>query len=130
MIPANESRPGRLPYVEVSADPAGDDAVDLGVAAQVDLGVGTKAADENPCDTGKFSGPADLRWRAAEMLAGAWGPALERSYHLGYATGYDAGRWSVEHEMAEAWAQMASKITATLAQPTHDELQARRGEHP
>jgi hypothetical protein len=31
---------------------------------------------------------------------------------------------------AEAWAQMASKITATLAQPTHTELQVRRGEHP
>jgi len=109
-------------------------------------GIGTEAANEDltrallttiperdtgdAVDTDEFTGPEDPRWRAAELLADAWGPALERSYHLGYASGYDAGRWSAEHEMAEAWAQMASKITATLAQPTHDELQARRGEHP
>jgi hypothetical protein len=79
---------------------------------------------------GDPAGQDDLRWRAAELLADAWGPALDKSFHLGRSVGYDTGRWDADHEMADAWAQMASKITATLAQPTYDELQARRGEHP
>lgn len=74
------------------------------------------------------TGLDDPRFRAAELLAEAWAPALARAQRLGYEAGYAAGYRAAEDEMREAWAQMRRKITATLAQPTCEELAARRGE--
>jgi hypothetical protein len=74
------------------------------------------------------TGLADPRWRAVELLADAWGPALDRSYRLGYGNGFDAGRWDAEHKMAESWHRVWLRVKATLDQPTRDELARLRGE--
>lgn len=74
------------------------------------------------------SGPDDPTFRAASLLADAWGPALDRSYRLGWENGYAAGFYEAEKDMAEAWAKAARPIRAALAQPTWEQLQRRRGE--
>ena len=74
------------------------------------------------------TGPDDPRWLAVELLADAWGPALDRSYRLGYGNGFDAGRWAAEHAMAESWHRVWLRVKATLDQPARDELASLRGE--
>jgi hypothetical protein len=75
-----------------------------------------------------YAGPDDRRWRAVELLADAWGYALESSYRLGRADGYTEGYWDAEHEMAHAWALTAAAVRETMSQPTFAELKRRRGE--
>lgn len=53
------------------------------------------------------TGPDDPRFRAAEMLADAWQPALATAERIGYGNGYAAGYWAAEQEMGEAWANVA-----------------------
>ena len=66
--------------------------------------------------------------RAAELLADAWGPALERSHRLGYETGRRRGRAEGVAEEREAWNRIIGVYRATASRPTFAELQERRGE--
>jgi hypothetical protein len=64
----------------------------------------------------------------ALRIADAWGPALNRSYELGWQDGYRRGRADEAAATAADWHQVWVKTRAVLAQPTHAELKARRGE--
>lgn len=66
---------------------------------------------------------------AAEMLADAWGPALARSYRLGYGDGYDAGFRAAELEMEQAWSRVAAEVRAGASGRTHAQLIAERTRH-
>ncbi len=74
------------------------------------------------------TGPEDPQFRAACLLADAWGPALDRSYRLGYENGYVAGFYEAEKREADEWRAVAEAITPVLRMPKQDELRARRGE--
>jgi hypothetical protein len=58
------------------------------------------------------TGPDDPTFRAVSLLADAWGPALNRSYRLGFDNGYAAGFWEAEHDMARAWARAVKPVRA------------------
>ena len=76
-----------------------------------------------------ISSHEDPTFRAAEMLADAWGPALAAADRMGYERGYTYGYRAAEKEMADAWHQVASKIERELkATPTREQLAKRRGE--
>jgi hypothetical protein len=65
---------------------------------------------------------------AALLLADAWGPALNRSYQLGWQDGYRRSRADEAAAVAADWHQVWVKTRAVLTQPTHAELKKRRGE--
>ena len=65
---------------------------------------------------------------AAMRIADAWGPALNRSYELGWQDGYRRGRADEAAAVAADWHEVWAKTRAVLAQPTHAELKTRRGE--
>ena len=65
------------------------------------------------------SGPDDRTFRAASLLADAWGPALARADRLGFERGYTAGFYDAEREMADAWARAAKPIRDVQARPTY-----------
>lgn len=93
---------------------SGGESLDL-----TSTGVSDATPGYRPEDLG---GPDDPRWRAVELLADAWGPALRRSHDMGHAAGFEAGRWWAEREMAQAWSKAIRPIVATLRYPTQDEL--------
>jgi hypothetical protein len=62
----------------------------------------------------------------AETLADLWGPALNRSWHLGREIGYREGYAAAERDMAASWNKLWLATRATLAAPEHVELSARR----
>ncbi len=74
----------------------------------------------------KCTGPDDPRFKALEIIADAWQPALAAAQNLGYRSGYAAGCWDTESEAAEQWRRMLGPIQATLRQPTYAELARRR----
>jgi hypothetical protein len=74
------------------------------------------------------TGLDDPRWRAAEMIADAWQPALAHSYEMGRQDGYAAGYAEAERDMAARWHSMWTKTRKVLRRPTFAELQRRRGE--
>jgi hypothetical protein len=65
---------------------------------------------------------------AALRIADAWGPALNRSYELGWKDGYRRGRADEAAAVAADWHAIWLKTRAVLAQPTDAELKKRRGE--
>ena len=65
---------------------------------------------------------------AALRIADAWGPALNLSYELGWQDGYRRGRADEAAATADDWHALWLRTRAVLAQPTHAELKARRGE--
>jgi hypothetical protein len=65
---------------------------------------------------------------AALRIADAWGPALNRSYELGWEDGYRRGRADESAAVAADWHEVWVKTRAVLAQPTYAELKKRRGE--
>jgi hypothetical protein len=71
-------------------------------------------------------GDVEATHRAAELLADAWGPALECAHRLGYETGYARGWLEGRNEEREAWNKIIGCYRDTTAQPTFAELQARR----
>lgn len=85
------------------------------------------SADEFTAELDKCTGLDDPRWRAVELLAGAWQPALAAAQRLGYDIGYTAGYWAAEHDMADAWHEVAEKVRELARRPTLAELAARRG---
>jgi hypothetical protein len=64
--------------------------------------------------------------RAARLLADAWGPALERSWHLGYEVGWANGYTRADADMASAWHTMYLSTRATLESTMLIELERRR----
>jgi hypothetical protein len=64
--------------------------------------------------------------RAAELLADAWAPALERSHRLGWETGYRRGYQDGKREEHDGWMSALGACRRTMRQPTHAELVARR----
>ena len=65
---------------------------------------------------------------AALLLADAWGPALNRSYELGWQDGYRRGQADEAAAVAADWHEVWVKTRAVLTQPTYAELKKRRGE--
>ena len=67
-------------------------------------------------------------WRAVQILADAWGPALARSYRLGYQNGFRAGVVAGRAEEADAWQKIMGVWRQTVKRPSFAELKRRRGE--
>jgi hypothetical protein len=69
---------------------------------------------------------ADDTHRAAELLAGAWQPALERSHRLGYERGYRVGWLAGQRAEHDGWLAVLGACRRTMRQPTAAELVVRR----
>jgi hypothetical protein len=69
---------------------------------------------------------ADATHSAAELMAAAWQPALERSHRLGWETGYRRGWHDGQREEHDGWMAALGACRRTVKRPTAAELAARR----
>jgi hypothetical protein len=83
-------------------------------------------ADLNSGSTVREGTAADVTHRAAELVAAAWAPALERSHRLGWETGYRRGWLDGQRAEHDGWMAVLGACRRTLRQPTAAELVARR----
>ena len=75
-----------------------------------------------------FTGPADPHWRAVQLLADYWGPALAAAQRLGFDLGYREGLVAGRCEESDAWNKIIGTWRETIKRPMFAELQRRRGE--
>jgi hypothetical protein len=69
---------------------------------------------------------ADDTYRAAELLADAWQPALERAHRIGYERGYRVGWHEGQRAEHDGWVAVLGACRRTMRQPTAAELAVRR----
>lgn len=80
------------------------------------------------CDTCAITrtGSDHASWKAAQILADAWTPALADAYRMGFVAGRASGRRAAERELQRDWSAMVAEVKPVLAAPTQDELRRLR----
>lgn len=123
MSPPNEQGPG-LGTETLSKSIVGDDTASIRFAPRSN----GEARQLVHAITGKPAPDGDPQriFRAAELLADSWGPALDAAMRTGYETGFDVGWLAGRDDERTAWNQLIGVFKDVTSGPRCAELVERR----